>query len=229
MSYSFVLTGNSAKLTAEFHPPIYLDEDFDYAIGVVNFETFNAIPNIDETNYLFIYDNNSEIKIPPGSYELEDINNYLQKQSPKKDEVLFHIYANNNTLKSHIKTSVSIHFRKGTIGKILGFENIDLPAGGEYISNHTAEIIKVNSLNIDCNIAEGSYLNGKPVHIIHQFFPSVAPGFKIIESPQNVIYFPVTVKIIDNITIHIIDQDGENVNFRGETVTLRLHLKKLDK
>ena len=67
MSYSFVLTGNSSKLTAEFHPPIYLNEDIDYAIGVVNFETFNGIPNIDETNNLFIYDNNHKIQIPPGS------------------------------------------------------------------------------------------------------------------------------------------------------------------
>ena len=86
----------------------------------------------------------------------------------------------------------------------------------------------MNSINIDCSIAEGSYLNGNPVHIIHQFFPSVAPGFKIIESPQNVIYFRVAPKVIDKIFIKMLDQEGELVNFREETITIRLHLKKLE-
>ena len=78
------------------------------------------------------------------------------------------------------------------------------------------------------SIAEGSYLNGIPVHIIHQFFPNVSPGFKIIETPHNIIYFPVTVKVIDKINIKIIDQNGDLVNFRNETVSLRLHVKKLE-
>ena len=160
---------------------------------------------------------------------MEDINEYINKHSPNRDQIILHLFANNNTLKTHIKTSVPIHFRDGTIGKLLGFDNQDFFEAGEYVSEHTADIIKVNSLNIDCNIAEGSYLNGQPVHIIHQFFPSVAPGFKIIESPQNIIYFPVTVKVIDNIIVNILDQNGDSVNFRGETITLRLHLKKLDK
>jgi hypothetical protein len=227
MSYSFVLSGNSAILTAEFNPPIYLDENSEYGIGLVNFETFNVIPNIDESNNLFLYDSNSEIRIPPGSYELTDINDYLQKHSKNTGVLLFHITANNNTLRTHIKTTTPIRFQNGTIGKLLGFKNREL-SPGEHISDYPAEIIKVNSLNIDCNIAEGSYLNGQPVHIIHQFFPSVAPGFKIIESPQNVIYFPVTVKVVDKIILKIVDQDGELVNFRQEVITIRLHLKKLD-
>jgi hypothetical protein len=226
MSYSFVLSGNSAILTADFHPPIYLEENFEYVIGLINFETFNAIPNIDETNNLFIYDTNREYRIPPGSYEIDDINNVLQQQLDL-DHIYVKLFANNNTLRTHIKTGVPITFRKGTIGNILGFKNKELEANLEHISDYPAEIIKVNSINIDCSIAEGSYLNGDPVHIIHQFFPSVAPGFKIIESPQNIIYFPVTVKIIDKITLKIVDQEGQLINFRGETVTIRLHLKKV--
>lgn len=227
MSYSFVLSGNSATLSVKYHPPIYLDENFEYAIGLINFETFNAIPNIDETNNLFIYNYDKEIKIPPGSYEIDDINNLIQKEL-EKEQISFHLYPNNNTLRTHIKTTAPITFKKGTIGKILGFENSELVANKEHISDYPAEIIRINSLNIDCSIAEGSYLNETPVHIIHQFFPSVAPGFKIIESPQHIIYFPVTVKVIDKIILKIIDQDGELINFRGETVTVRLHLKRLE-
>jgi hypothetical protein len=37
---------------------------------------------------------------------------------------------------------------------------------------------------------------GKPAHIIHQFFPNVPPGFKIVESPEHVIYLPISVNTI---------------------------------
>lgn len=242
MSYSFVITGNSAVLSAEYHPPIYLDENVEYVIGLVNFETFNTIPNIDIGNNLFLYNSQwvipnmvngqmeSKIVIPPGSYELEDLNKYIKDyvlQQNSKDT--FEMWANNNTLRTHFKTSVKVTFKDGTIGKVLGFKNGSYEANKEHESDYPAEIIKVNSININCSIAEGSYLNGQPVHIIHQFFPNVSPGFKIIESPQNVIYFPVTGKIIDKIIIKIVDQDGELVNFRGETITLRLHLRELNK
>ena len=226
MSYSFVKSGNSSILTAEFNPPIYL-EDVPYVISLVNFETFNAIPNMDDRNNLMIHDDAYITVIPPGSYELEDINQYLKKHY-EKDHITFDLFANNNTLRTHLKSSTQITFRDDPIGKLLGFKNKDLEPNVEHISDFPAEIINVNSLNIDCSIAEGSFLNGVPVHIIHQFFPSVSPGFKIIESPQNVIYFPVTAKVIDKITIKILDQGGDLVNFREETITLRLHLKKLD-
>ena len=152
----------------------------------------------------------------------------MQEKFQEK-KIVFQLSANNNTLKSEIVSSVDIHFKEGTIGKILGFKNQTIKGDSIVkISDYPAEIIKVNSLCVDCSIAEGSYLNGIPVHIIHQFFPNVSPGFKIIETPQNIIYFPVTVKVIDKINIKIIDQNGDLVNFRNETVSLRLHVKKLE-
>ena len=228
MSFTIALSGNSAILSAGFHLPIYLDPNKTYVVGLTNFETFNAIPNIEEKNNKIYYGKDGEfLSIPPGCYELDDINKYLQDEF-KKRNISFHLYANNNTLKAIIKSTTDINFKKGTIGDILGFTNgVLLGDDQPKESSRPAEILKVNSLCIDCSIAEGSYLNGQPVHIIHQFFPSVAPGYKIIESPQNIIYFPVTVKVIDKITIKILDQNLDQVDFRGETVTVRLHIKEL--
>ena len=229
MSFTVVLSSRGNELQANFNPPIYLDSESDYVIGLINFETFNAIPNIDEKNNKLYYGGKHEyIKIPSGSYEMEDINKYLQEKF-KENKIIFELAANNNTLKSTIRSSVDIIFKEGSIGDILGFKNQTIKGDGLVKeSDFPAEIIKVNSLAIDCSIAEGSYLNGRPVHIIHQFFPNVPPGFKIIEVPQNIIYFPVTVKVIDKITIKILDQKGNLVNLRKETVTLRLHVKKLE-
>lgn len=81
-------------------------------------------------------------------------------------------------------------------------------------------------MSFECNLIKGSYLNEQPSHTIHEFSPIVPPGYKIIEAPHNVIYFPVTVKSIHNISLSIIDQKNRLINFRGETITLRLHIKK---
>lgn len=224
MSLTFSLTGNSSVLSADFNPPIYLEDDFDYVIGLVNFETFNVIPNIDETNNKFTY-GDITTTIPVGAYEIDDLNEYLQKIIEPPNNI--HIIANRNTSTVKIKANVDIDFSsENSIGHLLGFENRVLKANELNESDFPVQIIKVNALCIDCNIATGSYSNGSPVHTIHQFFPTVAPGYKIVESPLNVLYFPVSVKTINSITVKIVDQDSNIVNFRQETVTVRLHLKK---
>ena len=40
-----------------------------------------------------------------------------------------------------------------------------------------------------------------------------------------VIYLPITVQAIDHLQLKLIDQDGQFVNLRGETVTKRLHIE----
>lgn len=93
--------------------------------------------------------------------------------------------------------------------------------------NFPVAILSVNAICIECNIATGSFLNGIPVHIIHQFFPTVSPGYKIVEGPVQPIYYPVPVKAITNITVRILDENGELINFRDKIRTIRLHLRKV--
>jgi hypothetical protein len=94
-----------------------------------------------------------------------------------------------------------------------------------HIGPETVNIIKVNTINLTCNIADGSYKDGEKLHIIHTFYPSVPPGFKIIERPHNLVYLPVNTSYISEIVVNVQDQDGNNIDFRSETITLRLHIK----
>ena len=152
MSFTITLSGRGGTLHTNFNPPIYLDPEANYVIGLTNFETFNAIPNIDEKNNKIYLGNNELIEIPPGSYELKDINRYLQEKFQEK-KIVFQLSANNNTLKSEIVSSVDIHFKEGTIGKILGFKNQTIKGDSIVkISDYPAEIIKVNYLCVDCAV-----------------------------------------------------------------------------
>ena len=109
----------------------------------------------------------------------------------------------------------------------MGFEPQILEANKVHKSNLPVSIIKVNCLRIECNITTGAYINDQKVHTIHEFFPVVPPGYKIVEVPSHVIYLPVAVKTINQIQLRIVDQDGNLVSFRGETITIRLHIKSL--
>jgi hypothetical protein len=42
----------------------------------------------------------------------------------------------------------------------------------------------------------------------------------LVESAEHVIYLPISVNTIRNITLKIRVQDGELINFRNETVTV---------
>ena len=37
---------------------------------------------------------------------------------------------------------------------------------------------------------------------------------------------PISTKVINNIELRLVDQDGDLVNFREEVITVRLHLRK---
>ncbi len=249
MSYTFTLSGRETILSSKIYPPIVLSDNEEYALGLINFESYNSIPNVDKTNNRFHYRKNSEIIIPEGSYEIQDINqfikNYFQLNSytlkkpkknvseqetliPDKEEPFVVIEANNNTLQCEIKANVKIDFTKeNSIGKLLGFNKKVLEANKRYVSENPIDIFKVNSICIECNLVTNSYNNGKLVHIIHMFYPTSPPGHKIVEKPTNVIYLPISMRYINEITLKITDQDGNLINFRNELITIRLHLKKL--
>lgn len=254
-SLTLSLSGNSSILTANYFPPIDLN-DGQYVCGLIDLQTFNTIPNVDINNNRFhwgydigekhandihqelnidnkvlnsdlLYHQLNEIEIPVGSYEIGDICKFLQT-SLDKNSVKFELRVNKNTLKCEVLCSQPIDFSmQNTIGSLLGFSARILDANVVHESDMSVNIFRVNALRLECNITTGAYINNTPAHTIHEFSPTVPPGYKIIEVPRNVIYLPVAVRTIHTLTVRIVDQDSQLVNFCGETITIRIHIKKL--
>jgi len=67
---------------------------------------------------------------------------------------------------------------------------------------------------VQCNTINGTYINGETAHTLHQFALVVSPGYKITGVAQYVIYLRVNIKEIHSITLKIVDQDGNLINFR---------------
>lgn len=226
MSRTFTLTGNTSNLRSYYSPPIELG-DVEYECCLIDFQTYNSIPNVDNDNNLF-HIGDSVIKIPVGSYELQDIADYLEAEyKTRHTGKSINIKANNNTLQIEIESSHdSIFFNKDkSISKLFGFTEKILEPGIKHISNLPVNILKVNVIQIHCNIVAGSFMNNSPAHILHEFALDVPPGYKLAERPLNLIYLPVNVKEISCIEVQILDQEGRLINFRGEEITLRIHIK----
>ena len=87
-SFQIILSSNESKFMTRLNPTLQLDRDKEYEIALVNLETYYSFPNIEETNNVFIYspDNGNswvKIKIPEGSYEIDDINNTIRHEMKK--------------------------------------------------------------------------------------------------------------------------------------------------
>lgn len=222
MSTTISITGNKSLIETNFNPPLLLDGK--YECGLLYFSTFNSIPNVNDNNNGFSYgENGSEIKIPKGTYDLHDINEYL---SNKMKNCNLQILPNNNTLKCTLFCTQTVNFQsENSIGELLGFPKAKLEANKWHESINSINILPVSVIKIDCDLVLGSYNNSSPCHTIYEFIPNVPPGHQLVEIPKNIIYLPLVQRSITSITIKIIDNNGKPIDFRNENIQLGLHIR----
>jgi hypothetical protein len=221
MSFTLSITGTSSTLSTNHSPALQLDGE--YECGLLYLSTFNSIPNIDGRNNKLYYGDSEELDIPEGSYELQDLDDYIKTHI---QGCTFKLMCNNNTLKTSVLCSKNIYFKSGTVGKILGFDNETVPANILKESPLPVSILSTTIVRVECDIVSGSFINGKPSHIIYEFAINCPPSFRIIETPKNVIYFPVTQNSISSLKIRILDTNNNLINIRGEEIQIYLHLRK---
>ena len=239
-SFQIIVSGNESSFNTMFNPNIELPKDKVYEIALVHLETYYSFPNIDETNNVFVYSPNNgnsweKIKIPVGSHEIEGLNNTIQFEMKTRghydqinNEYYINISANSNTLKSVliIEEGYQVDFnQRNSLSKVLGFTRAKYEEGF-HESENVVDILTINSILVNIDIISGSYVNGTTKSTIYSFFPKVSPGYKIIESPVNLVYLPITLDTIDNLNVSITDQDNHLLNLRNEKSTIRFHIRE---
>ena len=234
-SFHVIQTGNTSKLETNFVPPLNFNGDnCNYEIALISLETYYSFPNIDDENnrLRFSHDNGKtwkDITLHTGCYELKAINKTLEsliiEAGGHKGDLK--VEANKNTFQCimTVAETVQIDFTtKNSLRTVLGFEPKVFGAG-LHTSTHTVNIMRVNSILVQCDVIGASYLNGTQKPIIYSFFPDVGPGDKIVMEPKTLIYLPLSLNIISRMSSWMTDQDNKLLDLREEEVTLKFHIR----
>ena len=81
-----------------------------------------------------------------------------------------------------------------------------------------------STINIHCNVISGVKDNGNNTDILHTFTLTEPPGYLINIIPTNILYQIVTKDRIEYIDIHIKDEHGRPIDFKGDVLSFTLHL-----
>jgi len=251
-STQIVVSEKSTKIKTTFNSPLELDRTRKYEMVLANLETYYTLPNIDSSNKIFRYSPGFievgrggrdggedasrqrqwvDIRIPEGSYDVIDVTETIKiamKQNGLGDDAV-KISASTNTLKSvlEIQDGFQVDFRaRNSISSVLGFRN-QVYEAGIHESQNVVNILSINSIIVNVDMIGRSYVNGRTQNTICSFFPNVSPGYKIVENPRNLVYLPVILDKINKIETVVTDQNGKQLNLRGENLTIRYHLREI--
>ena len=233
-SHLIIISGKQSRLKTTFNPPIVLPSRYEMAL--CRLETYYSFPNIDATNNTVKVSKDAgeswiTIKIPIGCYEIEAINNviqrFIEKEAGGKADMT-NLSPNPNTLKCilEIKTNdYEVDFNvDNSLRSVLGF-NANTYKRGRHESENLVNIMNVNSILVHCDVVGASRVNGIEAPVIYNFFPNVAPGEKIVSNPLHLIHLPIMLDIISHMTCWVTDQNGRELDLRGEELTLTFHIK----
>jgi hypothetical protein len=239
-SYQIVLSSDKTSFETDFKPKIVFLENREYEMALVNLETYYSFPNIDSSNNNFRYSSDNgttwtDINFQTGCYEIKQIDSELQRQMKDKGHwdtkpnlPYITISPNFATLKSIINvrgSTYKIDLRtENSIGSIFGFGKLEL-GSGYHESEKIVNILPINSIFVNVDCIKSSYINGVQSPVVYAFFPKVSPGHKIVETPNKLIYLPLNKNEIRSINVWITDQNGKGLNLRGETITIRFHIR----
>ena len=147
---------------------------------------------------------------------------------PINEDYYINISANSNTLKSVLilEEDYQVDFNhQNSLTKVLRFTGTKYTEGLHELEN-VVNILSINNILVNIDIILGSYVNGTMKNTIYSFFPKVSPGYKIIESPVNLVYLPITLDTIDSLVVSITDQDDHLLNLRSEKLTIKFHIRE---
>ena len=215
-----------------------------FKVAVTFLTGYNGIFNVTSKNNKFYFiksitdkDGFIQITIPPGAYELENLNNEIKRIIIDEEHYTeanypFTIMPNFSTLGSIIEISTQgpvISFLPDDgIRDLLGFNKTSIYE--EYnLSPNPVDILSFDNIFLECNIAQGMIFRGKRSGIIHNFTMDVDPGYKYIEKFRGGVqwYMMESKDIISSICFKLKNENGNLVSFNGQIFTFRLSIKEI--
>ena len=123
---------------------------------------------------------------------------------------------------------IAIRFdQKSFFSTLLGFSS-----GWDYNyynDNHSQKFVNLsitNKIHLKCDVIDGSIVCGIRQPVLYSFVLDKKPGFKVFCDPEAV-HSTKNKSVLNTVTFHLEDDNNEEVNFNGETLTSTLQVIKI--
>ena len=117
---------------------------------------------------------------------------------------------------------------KSFFSTILGFTpGWDYKHYNKYISQKIVNLSNTNKIHLKCDVIDGSVVNGLRQPILDSFVLDKKPGYKVFSEPETIHYKKINKSVLDTITFYLEDDNNEEVDFNGETLTFTLQMIKI--
>ena len=185
---------------------------------------------LDEYNSSFI-----TYELEPGIYTFKDISealySILQLDCPGDCNVIVIEYDDiKMKTKLDVKAGIiAIRFdEKSFFSTILGFTSgWDYKHYNKYISQKIVNLSNTNKIHLKCDVIDGSVVNGLRQSILYSFVLDKKPGYKVFSEPELYHYKKINKSRLNTITFYLEDDNNEEVDFNGETLTFTLQMIKI--
>ena len=185
---------------------------------------------LDEYNSSFI-----TYELDPGIYTFKDIAenlfNILQSDYPGPSNTII-INFDDIIMKTILVLRsgiIAIRFdEKSFFCTILGFTpGWDYEHYNKYISQKIVNLSNINKICLKCDVIDGSVVNGLRQPILYSFVLDKKPGYKVFSEPETIHYKKINKSVLNTITFYLEDDNNEEVDFNGETLTFTLQMIKI--
>ena len=168
---------------------------------------------------------------------MNDINSYIQLRirsneslaSGATDPITISANITTNRVDITIASNYSIDFSQPNTWKdMFGFDPVAIKVNGVTSGVRSARLVAFNAIVINTDLTKNDYLNGKPSTALHSYSAFKVPiGYKMFEKPNPPIYLPLARKVIDKIRVWITDENGNILDFDGEIITIKIHIRQI--
>ena len=185
---------------------------------------------LDEYNSSFI-----TYELQPGIYTFKDISealyNILQSEYPGPGNVIDVEY-DDITMKTKLVVKYGIiairFYEKSFFSTILGFTSgWDYKSYNKYTSQKIVNLGSTNKIHLKCDVINGSIVDGFRQPILYSFVLDKLPGYKVFSKPETIQYKKINKSVLNTITFYLEDDNNEEVDVNGETLTFILQRIKI--
>ena len=78
-----------------------------------------------------------------------------------------------------------------------------------------------------CDVIDGSVVDGIRQPILYSFILDKLPGYKVFSEPETIHFKKINKSVLNTITFYLEDDNNEEVNSNGETLTFTLQMIKI--